>query len=507
MTGSSASPGRFPLRLRSFETVLTLPPRTEVLRAPEPEPLDDVRAAVLEALAAPRGCAPLTDLCREVLAQPLARRRSMRAAGAGRTAFAGRPASSGSPVWDFRVAPTAVVVISDNTRPVPYSGEEGILWPLVESLLVGGFPPDSITLLVATGTHRVLSEEEMWALAGPRVRQAGVNIHCHDALDSSALASAGHHANGDEVLIDGVYMQADLRILTGLVEPHLMAGVSGGRKSICPGLLGLEGVREFHAARTLAHPRATGLVLDGNPCHELALEVARMARPDLILNVTARQDGRVAGVFAGDMEQAHLAAVEHLRGFVEIPLERRYPVVVTHGGMVGVNHYQAEKAAEVAARALMPGGFLVVVADTTEPDPVGTGNYRLMLELLVEYGPDGFLRTITADEWEFVHDQWGAQVWARLLLGVPRDHVLYFSPQTPLHEYAGLPCADPRGLLSAGHGFVAGGAGELVARFVSAAVAQACLDWERETGSEAVVAYLADGPHGIPVGPAAGDRR
>jgi hypothetical protein len=209
-----------------------------------------------------------------------------------------------------------------------------------------------------------------------------------------------------------------------------------------------------------------------------------------------RQDGGVVGVFAGDMEEAHLAAVEHVRSFVQIPLEHEYDVVVTHGGLVGINHYQAEKAAEVAAKAVRDGGYLVVVADTTEPDPVGTESYRRLLGLLGEIGPETFVQRLQSKEWEFVHDQWGAQVWAHMLRRVPRSHVYYFSPQTAPHDYPALPSIDPRPLLAGSRG---GGPGGLVGQFVTEAVARACRASEIASGRPATVVYLADGPHGIPV--------
>ncbi len=461
------------LELRSFATDLVLPPGTEILKTPDPEPLADVRAAVLAALADPIGSAPLAEICAEVLA---------------------RPASGGGP------RPSAVVVVSDNTRTVPYKGDGGILWPLVESLLAAGFSPESVTLLVSSGTHRVLSDDEMWAFLDERAREAGVRVHCHNAADPGSLTRVGCRKNGDEVFIDTVYVESDLRILTGLVEPHLMAGVSGGRKSICPGLVNVQSVREFHGPKTVAHPKATALVLEGNPCHAVAMEIAGMVRPDLILNVTACKDGRVAGVFAGDMELAHLAAVEQMLGFVQIPIEREFDVVVAHGGLVGVNHYQAEKAVDVAGKAVREGGYLVVVADTTEPDPLGTHSYRGLMARLSTMGPEAFIEAIMADDWEFVHDQWGAQVWAHLLLRVPAEHIFYYSPQTAPEDYAILPNVDPRPLLS-GDTATGGAAdpGDAVAQFVAAAVAQACRESEAATARPATVAYLADGPHGIPV--------
>ncbi len=466
---ASHDPVRVHLQMRSFATELVLPAGTDVLRTHEPAPLPDVAAAVREAVAAPIGTASLADLCRKALA------------------------SAARGAW-----PSVAVVVSDNTRPVPYRGDGGILWPLVSILLDAGFPPESIALLAATGTHRLLADEELWALFDDRVRQAGIPVHCHDAANREKLSYVGRTARGADVFMNRLYVEADFRILTGLVEPHLMAGVSGGRKSICPGLVNVESVRDSHGPVTLAHEKATDLVLDGNPCHEAALEIARMVPPDFILNVTMRQDGSVVGVFAGDMEQAHLAAVDHMRSFAQIPLEREYDVVVTHAGHVGVNHYQAEKAAAVAAKAVRKGGYVVVVADTTDPDPVGTESYRRMLKYLAEVGAEEFIRTIQAEDWKFVHDQWGVQTWTKLFDKLPPDHTWYFSPQTPLDDYPLLVCADPASLLASAPG---SRPADLVAHFVRAAVAQACKESKATTGRPATVAYLADGPHGIPVGP------
>jgi nickel-dependent lactate racemase len=456
--------GKVSLRLRSFSTDLTLPQGTDVLRLREPEILDDVQAAVATALGDPIGCPPFARLCREKLAQ-----------------FA---------------RPSVVVVVSDNTRPAPYRGAGGVLWPLLEILLGAGFPPESVTVLVATGTHRVLDEVEMRAMLDERIPRAGVHLHCHDAGDCGALVQVGRTGNGVEVFMNREYVEADLRILTGVVEPHFMAGASGGRKSICPGLLNVESVREFHGPAVLADDRVADLALEGNPCHELSLEIACMARPDFILNATIRQDGRVAGVFAGDMEKAHHAAVDHLRGFAQLPLDRLYDIVLTHGGLVGVNHYQVTKAASVAARAVRPGGRLIVVADTTEPDPIGTKPYRRMLQLLDEVGASEFSRLIQGDGWQFVHDQWEVQMWAKLLGRVPAPNLFYFSPQTASHDYGILPCADPAPLLPRTSGETAG---ELVAEFVRAALDRASTETAATLRREPAIAYLADGPHCVPV--------
>jgi hypothetical protein len=295
--------------------------------------------------------------------------------------------------------------------------------------------------------------------------------------------------------MDRGYVEADLRILTGLVESHLMAGASGGRKSVCPGLVGIDSIRDFHGPAVLSDPRAAVLVTAGNPCHELSLEIARLAPAHFIVNVTAREDGAVMGVFAGGMEAAHAEAVEHLRSFVGIPLDHRYDVVITHGGMVGVNHYQAAKAAAVAARVVEPGGHVILVADTTDPDPVGTMHYRALMTMLKEVGCEAFDRLIKSPDWTFVPDQWQVQMWGRVFATIPCSHLHYFSPQTPPFEYGRLPGRSPEILRSSPERPAPLPSEEQVALFVEAALDTALAD----IGPAPRVALLAAGPYGIPV--------
>lgn len=402
----------FVIPLRSFEARLELPPDVTVLEPRRLPPLVDVPAAISEALARPLGTSAFADLAREKLtASPDA---------------------------------TAVIVVSDNTRPVPYAGPAGILWPLLDRLLRAGFAPERITVLVASGTHRRLSAREIETLFDPRVAASGVAIRCHDAFDPAGLVPVGSTDSGREVMMDRRYVEADLRILTGLVESHLMAGASGGRKSICPGLVGIDSIRDFHGPTVLADPRATDLATSSNPCHELSLQIARLAPADFILNVTARENGAVMGVFAGDMERAHEQAVEQLRDFVAVPLRRKYDIVVTHAAKVGVNHYQAAKAACVAARAVKAGGHVILIADTIDPDPIGSIHYRALMTLLKDIGHEAFERLIRSPDWTFVPDQWQVQMWDRVFGTIPPDRLHYYSPQTPLFEYDRLPGRSPR---------------------------------------------------------------
>ena len=305
----------------------------------------------------------------------------------------------------------AVVVVSDNTRPVPYSGPKGILPPIIETLKENSV--NNIKILVACGTHRAMAEPELRDMLGDSAFQNGVEVINHVSTDEAMLQSIGRTERTPDVKVNRHYLDAQLKIATGLVEPHFMAGFSGGRKAICPGVCGRSVTYGLHSASILNEERSTNLVLDGNPCHEEALRIARMAGVDFILNVTIDNNSKITGVFAGELEKAHLAAVEHLRSYVTIPVTGLYDVVVIPAGDVGVNHYQCVKAVFEAARVARPDGKVILLGNLTDPDPVGNPNYKDMLRLAIRLGPEGYLQKILAKDWTFVPDQWEVQMWAK----------------------------------------------------------------------------------------------
>lgn len=392
--------------------------------------------------------------------------------------------------------PNVVIVISDNTRPVPYRGENGILWPVIEELFAHGITPGQILILVATGTHRPVTAAELRTMLDPRVFAAGIPIRNHDCEDWDNLIYLGETRRGTKVYIDKHYMEADLKILTGLVESHFMAGASGGRKSVCPGLVGKESTYVFHSAPILASPQARDLVLARNPCHEEALEVAKKAGVDYLINVTLDQEFNLTGVFAGDLETAHRQAVEHLKSYVTIPLTKEYDIVVTHAGFVGLNHYQAAKVGVVAIPSLKKGGRLIIVANTTDQDQIGNPTYRTMIHLLKMTGAEKFNRLILSPDWPFIPDQWQAQMWAKLFAKIPPENLIYFSPPMPATDYQIIPCRDGNLYLPVDQRY----AGNLasIAEVVVAAVAEEMTRIQKEEKRAATIAYLADGPYGIP---------
>ncbi|MFW5745075.1 MAG: nickel-dependent lactate racemase [Spirochaetota bacterium] len=442
---------------------LTLPDETEILRMRAVEPISDPRAAIAAAFDRPIGTKPLDELLREKVAAAA-------------------------------VVPTATIVIADHTRPVPYNGEQGILWPLVERLVAAGLAEERITVLVGTGTHHPLTSE-IDRMLDPRILTSRVHVVSHDCRDPEQLRYVGTTARGTEATLNAHYLDADIRIATGLVESHFFAGASGGRKAICPGIVGEQVTHSFHSARMVASPDSTHLKLDGNPHHEESFAVASMAPPDFTVNVTLDSDYRLTGVFAGELDAAHRAAVARIREYVEIEIDEPYDIVLTHGGFVSINHYQAAKPALVAIEALAEGGWFFLPASTTDDDPVGSLRYRTLLHLLRMIGPDAFTRLLFSDGWTFLPDQWEVQAWAKVDAAVARDHFYYYSPQSARADYEILPGTDGNTLLPEPDRYRNDPAN--VQRALDAFVKRAKADLATRGVSTPRICFLYDGPYGI----------
>jgi len=268
-----------------------------------------------------------------------------------------------------------------------------------------------------------MEENELRDMLGDCAFQDGVKVINHVCTDKSMLRVIGSTQRTREVTVNSIYLDAQLKIATGLVEPHYMAGFSGGRKAICPGICGRAVTYSFHSAQMLNEPGVASLRLGGNACHEESLRIAKMAGVDFAVNVTIDRQKRITGIFSGELEPSHLAAAESLCGYASVKLNRLYDVVITQAGEVGVNHYQAVKAVFEASAALKPGGSIILAGCFTDPDPVGSDNYKDILVLLGRLGAEAFCEKLLSDDWSFVPDQWEGQMWAKVFfkLGEPKN--------------------------------------------------------------------------------------
>jgi nickel-dependent lactate racemase len=386
------------------------------------------------------------------------------------------------------------IAVSDITRPVPYKGEKSILLPILKRLESSGIRKQNIKIIVATGMHRPSTDEEKVEMFGKEVVDQYPLLD-HDCENDGLLESIGTTQRGTNVYVNRDFFSSDLKIATGLVESHFMTGVSGGRKSICPGLVDVKTIQRFHGVNYLENPNADNLILEGNPCHEEAIEVARTVGVDLIANVTLNKDMEITGVFVGHLDEAHMAAYRHMKGYTVVPVDQEYDIVLTHGGYVGRNHYQTAKAACGAIPAMKEGGMLIIAADNRDAEPIGTPEYRTLIHLLKLQGIDRYLRIISHPDWTFTKDQWEPEVWGRVLRKIGEEGLIYCTLEISKEDYCLLPG-------QCGLDFLRRKkikpAMEASQEMIQNAVLFAVYRY-RERGIEPTMAFIREGPYAVPI--------
>jgi len=420
---------------------LDLPDGTAVYESQFPAPTEPAHRAVLHAARSPLGLPPLRD------------------------------------VLSTRREGDVVVVVSDVTRPIPYAR---FLPSLLAEIEAAGVDRDEIVVLVATGMHRPSTPAEREEMYGSVARD--YRVVDHEAENDDCLVELpGRSWSGAAVKLNRVYVEAGFRLVTGLVEPHFMAGFSGGRKSICPGLCSLETVCNFHGYAFLADPRACNGVLEGNPCHEEAVSVARLVPPDFSLNVVLNRDRQVVRAFAGDLTAAHRKACEFVRDCACPPVQDEADVVVTSCGgyPLDATFYQCVKGIVAAQPLVRRDGAVIAFAGCSEG--IG-GDEHVALMRRYSGRWQEFLEDI-AQPGVFTKDQWELQMQARVLEKIGQDNLHFITDG--LSE-ADLADCSVNGRHSA--------PGEV------RAVAQDAID--HFAASNARFAALPEGPYCTPVAPA-----
>ena len=332
-------------------------------------PLAQPEVVLREALAAPIGTAPLRELA------------------AGKR--------------------TACIVVCDITRPVP---NELILRPVLETLEQAGMARDQITILIATGLHRPNEGQELVEILGADIA-AAYRIENHHGQVRGEHTYLGDSPRGVPIWIDSRYVQADLKITIGLIEPHFMAGYSGGRKLICPGIAGIETVQAWHSPRFLEHPRADCGMLDGNPVHEENTWIGRRAGCDFIVNVVLDDHRSPLKFVAGDMEAAFLAGVAFVRTVVTDTVPQPVDIVVTSsaGYPLDTTFYQSVKGMTGALPIVKTGGTIIIAASLTE----GIGSPQFQQLFREHTDLESFVQRIQGDDY-FVMDQWQLEELAKV---------------------------------------------------------------------------------------------
>ncbi len=298
---------------------------------------------------------------------------------------------------------SACILICDVTRPVP----NGLfLRPMIETLADAGVPLEAITVLVATGLHRPNEGEELAALVGDPWVLERVAVVNHFARRDEDHVDLGFTRRRTPIKLDRRFVEAELRIATGLVEPHFMAGYSGGRKVVAPGVAHADTIRTFHSARFMEDPAAVQCNLDRNPLHEEQLEIIHRLGPVYGLNTVLNDRRELVLVNFGEVISSHRMAVAAVRHSVEVAVGRRFATVVTSsaGDPLDKTYYQTVKGMVTPLDILEPGGTLIVASSCSEG--FGSAEFKAAQERLVALGPEAFLATLLAknladvDEWQ-----------------------------------------------------------------------------------------------------------
>ncbi|MCL5279264.1 MAG: nickel-dependent lactate racemase [Planctomycetes bacterium] len=301
---------------------------------------------------------------------------------------------------------TIGIVCNDITRPTPY----GIILPVLLQEL-RPVSDEAITFLIANGTHRFGTPEELRTVLGEEIVDR-FRVVQNDAHDREAHARVGTTADGNEVWIHKEYLRCDVRILTGFIEPHFFVGFSGAGKACMPGLAALETILRNHCARNMDHPGATWAVTHGNPIWEEIREAALLAAPTFLLNVTLNRDKQITGVFAGDMDRAHEHGCEFVKQRALAPVPVPYDIVITSnaGSPLDLNLYQAVKGMSAAAQIVKKGGAIILAADCWDGIPEHGRYQRLLFEAT---SPRSLLERVRADDCH-CQDAWQAQIHAQV---------------------------------------------------------------------------------------------
>jgi nickel-dependent lactate racemase len=342
--------------------------------------MEDPAAAVWEALKAPLGTPPL-----KVLAQ-------------GRR--------------------DACIVISDVTRPVP---NKIILPPILQALVEAGIDPAHITILIATGMHRPNLGTELEGMVGREIMDTYriVNHFCREEVQMRRIAEI----DGAPIELNTHYLDADLKIITGLIEPHMYAGYSGGRKSLLPGISSFETMTHMHSFKMIDHPKVTNCQLRGNPFHEAGERVAELAGVDFILNVVINKARELVAVVGGHHTVAHQAGCRQVEKMSVREMDAPVDLVVTSAGgyPLDATFYQVSKGLISAKNVLKPGGAIIMVCECRE----GLGSEAYCEMVRKGDSPEDFFAHYCKPD-NFVIDQWCLQTTYQALAHAANVYV--YSP-------------------------------------------------------------------------------
>lgn len=344
-----------------------------------------------------------------------------------------KPLGSDSLRSRIRPSDKICILFTDITRATP--NERIIPW-LLEHL--ADHPRENIILLNQLGTHRPNTRAELEEMLTPEV-VASYRVINHEPENRETLVEVGKTRAGAPALLNKYAVEADLRIITGFIEPHFFAGFSGGPKGIMPGVAGLETVMCNHGVDNIGNPKSTFGVTKGNPLWEEIRDIALKAGPSFLLNVTLNEQHQITQVFAGDLLKAHEKGCEFVRHSAMQPFDHPFDVVVTtnSGYPLDMNLYQGVKGMSAGARVVKKGGLLILACECQEGVPAGSPMDQLLKSA---ESPEAIL-TMLATPGSVRPEQWQAQIQA-LIQREARVEVFSSLPSETIERAHLIACSD-----------------------------------------------------------------
>ncbi|HEV7665328.1 MAG TPA: nickel-dependent lactate racemase [Chloroflexota bacterium] len=299
------------------------------------------------------------------------------------------------------------ISVCDVTRPFPGAR---VLPVLLDELRACGAGP--VTIFIATGTHRLCTQQELQQMLGPDVIGA-CEVVQHDAFDRQRHRQVGTVlGTTTPALIEAAFVDQTVRITTGFIEPHFFAGFSGGPKMVAPGLAAIETVLDLHSAARIGDSRATWGITAGNPVHDAVRAIAADVGIAFNLDVTLNRSHGITNVFSGELFASHTVGCSFARSTAMAGVDALYDVVLTtnSGYPLDQNLYQSVKGMSAAAQIVKPGGSIVIASECSDGLPAHGGYTDLLRQA---DGPDAFLSRLEVPGFA-VHDQWQVQVQAQI---------------------------------------------------------------------------------------------
>ena len=300
-----------------------------------------------------------------------------------------------------RSSDTVAIVIADITRPSP--SERLVPWIMAELAHVRR---EQFVIVNGTGSHRANTPDELRRMLGDEVADT-VRVVNHNAFDDATLAHLGRTSYGGEIWVNRDYLAADVKIVTGFIEPHFFAGFSGGPKGIVPGLAGINTIMHLHNAQMIGDPRSTWARLAGNPVQGEIREAVALCPPDFMVNVALNTRREITALWAGHYLEAHEVGCRFVAQHATRAVEGLFDIVITtnSGYPLDQNLYQAVKGMSAAARIVRPGGAIIAAAECSDGLP-SHGNYKDLLRMRAS--AEELLAMIEAPGFA-LYDQWQAQ--------------------------------------------------------------------------------------------------